>query len=273
MKKYYQLLGIDNNATIEAIEQAYQRQIEELQSLQGDDEAYIRAKQERLREAYYAVLLFRETRQVLPDYVARDAEAIEQMLIKARLEKSERPKSAKVKGKNKGNWMVGFALIAVILIIAELIPVERFEPEQYVYLHQYEQAEEKDLHIGEVAEASKKYIQAYAAHHPREYAPGGTGRYELRKTEKWEQQFLETYWGYESFGEVTDYLCDTYDGYICDSSYDVGIEDAVYTFYGFLPYNDIIGYRNPFTGELIERTYQIYLYYIQFYEAYENEAL
>ncbi len=270
MKNYYRQLGVAYSATMQEIEQAYQRELDALKDLPSDDQAYIKVKRERLKEAYCAILLHRETGQNPPDTVIGDADAMEKLLVQARLEKSGKPKKVKIKGKNKGNPMLALAFIAVIFIIAERIPVDRFEPEQYVYLSQYEQVQEKDTYIAEVAEASKVYIEAYAKDHPREYAQGGIGKYEGRKTDKMMMKFLETYWGAVSYEEVTDYLCDTYTGYACDSSYDVGIEDAVYAFYGFMPYTDIIGYRNPFTGGVIERDYHLYLYYVQFYEAYEN---
>lgn len=270
MKHYYRQLGVSYSATMQEIESAYQRELDALKCLPSDDQDYIKEKRARLKEAYYAILLHHEMGQKPPDTVIGDAEAIEKLLVQARLEKSGTPKNVKIKGKNKGNPMLAFVFIVAIFIIAELIPVDRFEPEQYVYLSQYEQVQEKDAYIAEVAEASKVYIEVYAKDHQKEYAQGGTGKYEGRKTDKMMMKFLETYWGAESFEEVTDYLCDMYTGYTCDSSYDVGIEDAVYAFYGFMPYTDIIGYRNPFTGSVIEKDYHLYLYYIQFYEAYEN---
>jgi len=270
MKKYYDLLGVNHQSTIDDIEKAYRSRLEALDVLPVDDKAYIEVKRKRLKEAYCAVLLHRETGKVLPDDFEGGADAVEQMLVKARLEKSGKPKSVKIKSKNKGNWMVLVLIVAVLGVAVELIPVKRFEPAQYVDLSQYEQAEERDLHIAEIAEASKQYILEYAEEHPREYVQGGTLRGDSRKTARCEREFLETYWGCESFGEVADILNETYEGFECDSSYDVGCEDAVYAFYGFLPYTDIMGYRNPFHGGLIEWSYQLYLYYVQFYEAYEN---
>lgn len=272
MDKYFQLLGINQYATIEEIEKAYYLKLEQLKTVQTDDETYLKVKRKRLKEAYCAILLFRETGKLPPDKVIGNVDAMEQMLVRVRLEKSEKPKSAKVKGKNKGNWMIAFLLFAVLAIVCELIPVKKFDSAQQVYLSQYayEQTKEQDLYIAEVAEASKAYILAYAEEHPREYTQGGTPRYGLRRTEKCEEDFIKTYWGYESFGEVADYLCGTYEGYTCDSSYDVGCDHSIYAFYGFLPYTDIMGYRNPFNGGVIEYTYQLYLYYTEFYEAYQN---
>jgi len=211
MKKYFQLLGVNHQSTIDDIEKAYQSRLKALDVLPVDDEAYIKVKRKRLKEAYYAVLLHRETGKVLPDDFEGGADAVEQMLVKARLEKSGKPKSVKIKSKNKGNWMVLVLIVAVLGVAVELIPVKRFEPAQYVDLSQYEQAEERDLHIAEIAEASKQYILEYAEEHPREYVQGGTLRGDSRKTVRCEREFLETYWGCESFGEVADILNETYE--------------------------------------------------------------
>lgn len=281
MDKYYQILGVNRQSTIDEIEKIYQSKLRSLKKLPDDDEAYLKVKRERLKEAYCAVLLFLETGEAVPDDFKGGADAMEAMLIKARLEKNEIPAvvkknttiSTKADRKNAKKGLIGIAILIAFFVIVELIPVKEADPAQFVYLQQYEQAAETDLYIGKLAVASKKYIEDYTVDHPRQYAQGGAvSRSDVRKTTKLEREFVETYWGkdYLAFETVADYLCDTYEGFIFDSSIQVGLDDAIYAFYGFPAYKDILGCVNPFTGAVIEWDYQIYLYYILFYEAYQN---
>ena len=274
MKHYYRQLGVAYSATMQEIESAYQRELDALKCLPSDDQDYIKEKRARLKEAYYAILLHHETGQNPPDTVIGDADAMEAMLIKARLDKNEIPESAKVKVKNNGKDValaIGFLIglfIAAELLVA-LFPAKLFDSTDYVYLAQYEQAEAEDLYIAEVAAASKKYIEAYAVDYPKDVSVRENNKGSVTKGNRWEKKFIKLYWGYESFGEVTDYLCETYKGYHCDSSYD-GSENVIYAFYGFMPYKEFIGYRNPFTGKVFNQSYEIYKFYVQFYKAYQN---
>ena len=278
MEKYFQLLGVNHQSTIDDIEKAYQSRLKALDVLPVDDEAYIKVKRKRLKEAYYAVLLHQETGKVLPDDFEGGADAVEQMLVKARLEKNEIPDSAKVKIKNKGKdvaiiiaFLIGLFVAAEVAarLAVELGPNKKIDPEQYVYLHAYEQAEENDIYIGKIAAASKKYIEDYAVKHPKDNTVQENNIGNIYKSDRWEKKFIKRYWGHKSFEEVADYLCETYEGYLCDSSY-IGTDKAIYAFYGFIPYDDIIGYVNPFTGKVFYRGYEIYKFYVKFYEAYQN---
>lgn len=160
--------------------------------------------------------------------------------MKTRLEKNEIPDSAKVKIKNKGK--------DVAIIIAFLIGL---------------------FVAAEIAATSKKYIEDYAVKHPKDNTVQENNIGNIYISDRWEKKFIKRYWGYKSFEEVADYLCETYEGYLCDSSY-IGTDKAIYAFYGFIPYDDIIGYVNPFTGKVFYRGYEIYKFYVKFYEAYQN---
>lgn len=80
--------------------------------------------------------------------------------------------------------------------------------------------------------------------------------------------FAKCYWGKDTIKDVTLYLSETYEMYPADSTESLEAQlDAIFTFYGFAPVEDVVWYKNPYTQGII-KSYTYYLIYlIDYYEA------
>lgn len=133
---------------------------------------------------------------------------------------------------------------------------------EYDDIGNYDDISDLDLQIRGIAEASNEYLYAQP-----EYAYASWMDEKVSAYMPQASRFARNYWGMESIEDVSDYLCNEYEGYTADSSLSLDQQlDAIFAFYDFMGLEEAAWYRQPYTESRIEG-YANYLYYLnQYYE-------
>lgn len=288
MDKYFALLGISEDSSISEIEIAYEKQLKKYKSdMYAEDPAYSKKRCREVKKAYDAIMLYRR-RGILPKEVKHCS--VEKAIESTELEQSKvtepmKPKEKLVietpradarlreieKSKKVATFGFLWGIIGLILFFSILPKTPEYNPSDFVRISDYPAPEVSDIYVAEVVLAANKFIEDYAEDYPRESVNFSSREKGSREQTRWETKFTKTYWNKQNFERVTDYLAYTYDGYNCDSSYSyISYYSAVYTFYGFLSPEELLGYRNPFSKAVIDSALDMYKYYVTFYEEYNK---
>ena len=287
MERHYTLLGVQPDAELTEVEEAYKKKLERYKSdYYSDDPAYARKRCRELDKAYKAIRSSRETEHnwvaVKDEYLdaARQAEEEKQKRLNGEVDPSQLTKGDLIQieanKRKKRDAKIGGILIAIIILPFFFLPYdppEEFNPKDYVYITDYPDALSKDVYIAEVALAAKEYIEEYAIDHPRINIKVTKDNYVGRDQSRILNKFVFTYWQKTDISGVANYLAKNYDGYTCDSGYAIDYYDnAIYAFYGFMNLEEIAGYLDPFNKRHAINTWDEMLrYYTKFYEKYSKE--
>jgi len=283
MKQCFEILGVGENATIEQIQDAYERKVTRYSNdVYLDDPKYAKKKLKELKQAYKeACRLAGKTDngalgEVLEDfeekpdvYIDENPEEYMKQLYHKHLGRSfrgmgnvsekerKRQKFINKYGRSKANKaaiIVMLLLVAVfsIMILVVSCDLSGFHASEMKNISEYKKSEIADRDKA-VWEASQQIYQLYREKMEIDVGivQGGEDRSNPSLPEN-ADYFAQTFWEMETIGAVSDYLAETYEGYPSDGSdTTVGQLDTIMLFYEFPTFDETRYSDNPYTGEEI----------------------
>ncbi|MBR3756307.1 MAG: hypothetical protein IKK48_04280 [Firmicutes bacterium] len=282
MKQYFEILGVGENATLEQIQDAYERKVTRYSNdVYLDDPKYAKKKLKELKQAYEeACRLAGKTDkggldEILEDFeekpnvdIDENPEEYMKQLYHKHLGRSVNRVSGAQRdqrrrhvvnkyGRSKANKaaivvMLLLAAVFSIMILVVSCDLSGFHVSEMKNISEYKKSEIADRDKA-VWEASQQIYQLYRE--KMEFDAGivqggeDIGNPSLPENADY---FAQTFWKMETIGAVSDYLAETYEGYPADGNDTTVIQlDAIMLFYVFPTFDETRYTNNPYTGEEI----------------------